>query len=131
MNLKIETKLRKDLARDALDAKLYVRGWTLQGDLNTILTMRDCGWEEQGVKPHDIAVAYDGQEPIGVIILTEYMFSIYVKPKYRFMGVGKALYQKLIEITQRDYLQIPFAPGIKGSETFFKKINHNNVVKCV
>lgn len=127
MEIVIKTDNPKKLAKDCLDNHLYVKGWNLVKHLETIYYFTNKELKSLNINPYDIAVAYFGKVPVGVMTLSDQYFNTFIKGEYRKKGIGTALYKRMIEITKRDYKNIPMIKGSKGSMEFFDSLKHPTV----
>lgn len=131
MKIIFKTDPRSQIAKDALDAGLYINGWQLKKELETIHYFDDRNWADLQIERYDIVVAYDYRGPVGVMVLTNLMFNTFVTPRHRRKGLGRSLYQKMMQTTKRNYLEVPMMPGIRGSRQFFRKLGHDNILELV
>ena len=124
MNITVKTDNPKKLAQDAIDAHLYIDKWSLILKLEDIVSATEKDYKKWKISPHDIAVAYSEDQPVGVMVLADWQFNTYVKPEYRRKGIGTMLYAAIIKITKKDYKNIVMREGEEGSLDFFDKVGH-------
>lgn len=98
MMIKYGADINIHLAKEALKRRLYVKGWTLQHKLSSIVN---------GYESFPIALYYHLNSPIGVIMVnTEYnVFEIFVHQSHRRLGIGTCLLK---------YMKSKF-PNVKGN----------------
>ena len=101
MNVIIRTDNPKKLAQDAIDAHLYIDKWLLILKLKDIVNATEKDYKKWKISPHDIAVAYFDDQPVGVMVLADHQFNTFVKPEYRRKGIGTMLYAEIIKITKK------------------------------
>jgi GNAT superfamily N-acetyltransferase len=102
----------------ALNAKLFVQkpGWQLRSVLESMT---------RGVG-RPVAMAYDGESPIGIAVLDQHTYTravslnVYVLPKYRRLGVGTRLCNVLKILVPSD-VRIWGHGGIRGSKEFYRQ----------
>lgn len=127
MEIELRTDNPNKLAKDCLDNHLYVKGWYLVKHLEALYYFSNKDWKRLGVKRYDIVVAYYDDVPVGVMTLSDEYFNTFIKDNFRKRGIGTALYKKMIEITDRDYKNIPMIKGGKGSMEFFDSLKHPTI----
>ena len=105
------------LAKDALSARLYVNGWSLQPKLDDIAY-----W---GYDCEVLVVAYLGDEPVGVCLLMkspvcEGPFSMmFVRPRFRRHGIGTRMLKRVLG--KQTYFR--YGKGTTRTEGFFKQFS--------
>lgn len=117
--IKYGKSINVKLAKDALANGLFVKGWTLQSKLSSIVN----GYEE-----YPVALYYQMNVPVAVAIVnTEHsIFEIFVLPQYRRTGIGT----KLITYLKLKYPQVKGnSNGTYASSEFFLK-NGLELVNC-
>ena len=127
MDVVIKTNNPNKIAKDCLDAHLYVKGWLLVKDLEAIYYFSKQDWDRLKLKPIDIAAAYVDNVVVGVMTLSDTRFNTFVKGNFRRKGLGSLLYKEIIKITDRDYKNIQMINGSKGSKEFFDSIGHPKI----
>ncbi len=104
------------LAADALRARLFVPGWVLCDELGAIKRGRPAEYYKTS-----IAVAYLNSIPIGVCISIQYIgydeptAMVFVRKKYRRLGIGTKLFRKTTGGRG--------SGGVRGADKFWNKIN--------
>lgn len=111
MKIRVTTKNIVEFCKFCLKNRLYKPGVLLDG-------MRECYLSEN---IDAIAIAFDGDIPIGAGIVTSstYNLQIWVKPKHRRKGIGTALYKKLIQYTSNNMTYLENHTNSK----FWRKVN--------
>lgn len=68
--------------------KLYVAGWNLSEDLTFI---------KNGIRLADkcLAIAKDGETPIGVCLKDRGFIQVFVRKSYRYQGIGSTLIERI------------------------------------
>lgn len=109
----------------ALKNKLYVPGWSLQGNLVKINSL-----EKQKKNKTQIVLAFDGDKPVGIVLFNQstrgrVFIMLFVRRAYRRKGVAT----NMIELWRRNYTCKKFVAflGSEGSEAFLKKIGNTTI----
>lgn len=115
----ISFRFEKDLIRAcelALQNKLYVKGWVLKYSL---VGIRDNPENRKGAA---IAMAYEGDTPIGLAVAHFRSIASFVKPKYRRKGIGSELVKVLQKnMKETDFNNLEAGLGIEGSHEFWQQ----------
>ena len=98
--------------------KLFVPGWCFEE------------WLEEGNMDH-IFLAFYKEKAIGCCILFENMeimcnFGIFVKEKYRRLGIGSRIINRVLEIFDFNMIKHGYGDGDDGSFDFFEKALYEN-----
>ena len=112
MNITLKSTNRVQLANDCLKHRIYARN----GYLKDVLT-----YVASGVSRDRLIVAYDDQQPIGVIFTRGNAVMLYVKKAYRQKRVGTTLLNTLILRYRRRRKSLLAWPGDNRGKRFFKK----------
>ena len=100
----------------ALQHKLYVKGWVLQYSLIGIKN------NPENRKGAAIAMAYEGDIPVGIAIVHFRSIASFVKPKYRRKGIGTELVNLLKKnMKSSDFNNLEAGLGIPGSNEFWQQ----------
>lgn len=95
-----------------LEHRLFVSGWSLSQELCRLRNGNRLIRER-------MAVAFDGDAPVGVCIKTRSGFvQVFVRKAYRYMGIGSELIRRVR--TSEDEL-LSAGEGVVGSVHFFYK----------
>jgi GNAT superfamily N-acetyltransferase len=89
----------------ALSNRLYVAGWTLRNLLLAVVS-KDTDPSDINV---EIALAFDGGQPVGISFKNLKVIQCYVSPKYRKQGIGSELVQLLSCPYSYAYLGLDFS----------------------
>lgn len=106
------------LAKEALQARLYVPGWDMNPTLHYIINTSNS-------INYGVAVAYMDSVPVGVaIVKTSWngVVYVFVRKKYRCNGVGRKLVNALISNYYGGEYPCGHATGATGCVDFFHKV---------
>ena len=106
--IKYKDEDSKYAADIALQARLYVSGWQLSGDLVRI---------RKGSVKAQVALAYDPSgAPVGVSVREGNWLNVFVRKSHRRHGVGTLL----VEALKSEHIRAGY--GIVGSLSFWNKV---------
>ncbi len=123
--MRIETTSRESLAVLCIKHKLYTMPGTLKAMFKLIRACPNLG---------RLAVCFDGEKPIGVIVVTRWHQStpskrlwvmIFVRPEYRRRNIGTDLFNHMVNKYRYNKKNLEFAKGGRGSVKFFSRFDIN------
>ena len=131
----IEVSLQKDIVSAcscAIANKLFVnrKEWSLATILSIELSRAKR--KTDGTKPSwaylppIVSMAYAGEVPVGIGIVSDGQISVYIKPKYRKKGIGTRLVTACKNSPEFELKKVYSCAGIKGSEKFWE----SNKIVC-
>lgn len=107
-----------DLAKKALQARLYVPGWDINPTLHHIIKTSN------SIK-YGVSVAYFNDVPIGVAIAKATwngVVYVFVRKPHRNNGVGRKLVMSLLKDYEGTEYPVGHENGSKGCVAFFSKL---------
>lgn len=114
----------RELAAEALKARLFVPGWELSYELQTIKQAVD-----HGVYKKSLTLAYIDDVPVGICLWIKWKsraptLMTFVRKKHRRSGIGTKLIKKAIG----DGKKFRYELGLKTAREFFEQFP--NAVNC-
>lgn len=116
---KHHSKVFRTLAADALKARLYVPGWMLFDDLDSLVNYEE---HRPIIIGDSIVVAYNNDNPVGVCIISckngrvpESM--TFVRKRLRRSGIGTKLLKKALG----KRIRFRYGDGTRSTKGFFKQ----------